>query len=713
MPSKKRATPDAAAQTVSANELVLAKAAPKERAPGKGKTVKVKARMSAPLPLGEGAAQAGGEGKRAANVRASAPSPNPLPEGEGLPVTAAAKEEFITDFDLYLLQEGHHLKSYEKLGAHITTLNGQEGVHFAVWAPNARRVSVVGDFNGWDGNQHVMQPLRASGIWALFIPAIGKGALYKYELQDAQGHLLPLRADPYAFYAEQPPATASIVWPLPHANTKPIDHQTRRDAISIYEVHPGSWRRKEDNQPLSYRELAETLIPYAQWMGFTHLELMPINEHPFSGSWGYQPTGLHAPTSRFGTPDDFLFFIDEAHKAGLRIILDWVPGHFPTDAHGLAQFDGTHLYEHSDPREGFHQDWNTLIYNFGRTEVANFLIANAIFWIDRYGIDAIRVDAVASMLYRDYSRKHGEWIPNQQGGRENLEAIALLKRMNEALFAENPAATSIAEESTAFPGVSRPTYDGGLGFGFKWNMGWMHDTLKYMEKDPIYRKYEHHNLTFGMIYAYTENFILPLSHDEVVHGKGSLIGKMPGDAWQKFANLRAYFGFMWGHPGKKLLFMGGEFAQWGEWNHDQSLDWHLTEDAPHRGVQLLVRDLNHLYRELPALHSLDCEAGGFEWLLSDSAEDSVVAFLRRGTGSETAIVVCNFTPVPRVGYRIGVPEQGFYAERLNTDSSHYGGSGMGNGGGVWSERVAYADRPHSLVLTLPPLSTTIFTLQGN
>ncbi len=627
-----------------------------------------------------------------------------------------ASGAFITDYDLYLLQEGRHLRAYEKLGAHLIERDGQAGVHFAVWAPNARRVSVVGEFNGWNGDVDVMQPLQSSGLWTLFLPGLAAGALYKYEIQDPNGALLPPKADPYAFFAEVPTAsaTASIVASLPKTQSTQRGHQSRRDPISIYEVHPGSWRRGEGNAVLTYRELADSLIPYAQWMGFTHLELMPVHEHPFNGSWGYQPTGLFAPTSRYGTPEDFAFFVDATHAAGLNVILDWVPGHFPSDGHGLAQFDGTHLYDHIDPREGFHQDWNTLIYNYGRAEVANFLIANAIFWLDRYGIDALRVDAVASMLYRDYSRKHGEWIPNIFGGRENLEAIDFLKNLNDAVFANFPEATTMAEESTAFPGVSRPLYDGGLGFGFKWNMGWMHDTLQYIQKDPIHRKWEHDKLTFGMVYNYTENFVLPLSHDEVVHGKGSMIAKMPGDHWQKFANLRSYYGFMWGHPGKKLLFMGGEFAQWQEWNHDRSLDWHLAEEATHRGVQLLVRDLNAIYRDTPAMYARDCEPEGFEWLVSNDAENSVIAFLRKGEGPrDLAIVISNFTPVPREGYCIGVPTPGFYEERLNTDSAYYGGSGMGNGGGAWSVHAPRDGREHSLFLTLPPLSTLILTYRGD
>ena len=561
-----------------------------------------------------------------------------------------------------------------------------------------------------------MHPSEA-GIWSLHVSGIGEGTLYKYEIRDAYGHLHQ-KADPYAFYAEPSPATASIVHPLPKAHRQGRNRQTIHDPISIYEVHLGSWRRGEDNRILTYRDLAGSLIPYVRDMGFTHIELMPVAEYPFTGSWGYQPTGLYAPTSRFGTPEDFCAFVSAAHEAGLHVLMDWVPGHFPNDAHGLALFDGTHLYEHADPREGKHQDWDTLIYNFGRREVGNFLISNALYWLDRFGIDGLRVDAVASMIYRNYSRKEGEWLPNIHGGVENLEATSFLRRMNELVYREYPDTVTIAEESTAWPGVSRPTYEGGLGFGFKWNMGWMHDTLKYMSQDPVHRKHHHHLMTFGMIYAYSENFVLPLSHDEVVHGKGSLIGRMPGDVWQRFANLRAYFGFMYGHPGKKLLFMGGEFAQWGEWQHDHSLDWHVLEEGdPHRdkhaGMQALVRDLNHLYRSTPALYRYDCEPQGFLWLDSDAAETSVYAFARFGEGEDDiAIIVSNFTPVVRHNYRVGVPKAGYYAERLNSDAAAYGGSNTGNEGGVHSEPVTHYGHAQSLHLTLPPLSTLIFTYRS-
>lgn len=646
----------------------------------------------------------------------------PLLQEELQPVTEMAVKEkakpkraaipktevpFITDYDLYLLQEGTHLRSYEKLGAHIV----EGGVHFAVWAPSATKVSVVGDFNDWDGTRNPLHPRGTSGIWETMVEGAKQGALYKYEIHDAEGQLLPQKADPYAFYAECRPDTASVIWPMPRiANRLSHTAQTIHDPVSIYEVHLGSWKRAEGNRFLTYRELAEDLVPYVAEMGFSHIELLPISEHPFDGSWGYQPTSLFSPTSRYGTPEDFLAFIEAAHNAGLKVIIDWVGGHFPDDPHGLADFDGSHLYNHSDPRQGQHRDWNTLIYNYGRTEVSNFLLANALFWCERYGIDGLRVDAVASMIYLDYSRAEGEWIPNRYGGNENLEATAFLRRMNETVYEHYPNAMTVAEESTAWPQVSHPTRSGGLGFGYKWNMGWMHDTLNYMSLDPIHRKYHHHQLTFGLLYGFSENFILPLSHDEVVHGKGSLLRRMPGDDWQKFANLRAYFAFMWTHPGKKLLFMGGEFAQWDEWNHDKSLDWHLMQYEPHKGVQSLVRDLNDLYRRLPALHHYDCQQEGFEWLESDAGEDSVLSYMRKGKSSnELVVVVCNFTPVVRYDYRIPVPKAGVYYEVLNTDSDYYGGSNVGNQGESVSQNVPHHGREHSLSLTLPPLATIVLT----
>jgi 1,4-alpha-glucan branching enzyme len=625
----------------------------------------------------------------------------------------------LGELDLHLLVEGNHLASYRKLGGHPIVHEGVEGVSFAVWAPNARRVSVVGDFNGWDGRRMPMRRRHAGGLWEIFVPGLRPGHLYKYELIGPDGGLLPLKADPYAEQAEHPPGTASIVAPPSRhvwQDGSWIGERWRRqerDApISIYEVHLGSWRRNERGEYLSYRELAEQLVPYVADLGFTHIEVLPVTEYPFDGSWGYQPISLFAPTSRFGAPDDCRIFVDACHHAGIGLLLDWVPGHFPTDAHGLGRFDGTALYEHADPRQGMHRDWDTLIYNYGRREVSNFLLSSALYWLREFHIDGIRVDAVASMLYLDYSRKAGEWIPNAFGGRENLDAIAFLRRMNELVFGEATGATTAAEESTAWPMVSRPVYVGGLGFGYKWNMGWMHDTLSYMSCDPIYRQYHHNNMTFGLLYAYHENFILPLSHDEVVHGKGSLIGKMAGDRWQKFANLRAYFAFMWTHPGKKLLFMGGEFGQEREWNHDWGLDWGSLADPLHAGVQLLVRDLNRLYRATPALHQLDCDPGGFAWIDANNPNESVLSYIRRGRDShELAVIVCNFTPVPRHDYRIGVPRPGRYLERVNTDAGVYGGSGVGNEGAVESDPHPMHGHDQSLRLQLPPLGVLILTAE--
>jgi 1,4-alpha-glucan branching enzyme len=627
----------------------------------------------------------------------------------------------LGELDAHLLAEGTHLKSYEKLGAHLRQIDGVEGTAFAVWAPNARRVSVVGEFCGWDGRRLPMRFRHECGVWELFVPGVREGALYKYEIKGLRGEVQPLKADPYGSFAEHPPRTASIVHDL---GARPAQHpgwSARRAAIngrdapiSIYEVHVGSWRRvpEEGNRVLSYDELADQLVPYAKEMGFSHIELMPISEHPFDGSWGYQPIGLYAPTSRHGRPEEFARFVERCHHAGLGVLMDWVPGHFPTDPHGLGWFDGTNLYEHADPRQGFHQDWNTLIYNYGRREVRNYLLGNALFWLDRYGIDGLRVDAVASMLYLDYSRRPGEWIPNVFGGRENLEAISFLRGMNELAYGFRPGIMTAAEESTAWPMVSRPVDAGGLGFGYKWNLGWMHDTLGYFGKEPIHRRWHHNALTFGLLYAFSENFILPLSHDEVVHGKGSLLGKMPGDRWQRFANLRAYYGFMFGHPGKKLLFMGAEIAQEREWNHAQSLDWHLLADGMYAGVQRLVRDLNQAYREIAALHERDCEPSGFEWIVADDDQQSVLVFLRRGRDdARPALVACNFTPVPRYGYRVGVPLPGFWRERLNTDAGIYGGADIGNGGGVSSLPEPSHGRPHSLNLTLPPLGTLMLERQ--
>jgi 1,4-alpha-glucan branching enzyme len=616
----------------------------------------------------------------------------------------------LSDLDLYLLAEGRHLRLYDKLGAHPMTLDGVDGVAFATFAPSARRVSVVGDFNFWDGRRHAMR-VRGNGFWEIFVPGARAGEKYKFEILGAHGGLLPLKSDPVGFAAELRPATASIVVDaanLRHPQPAP-SHINALDApISIYEVHLGSWRRRPDEggRWLTYRELAEELPAYVSNMGFTHVEFLPVAEHPFDGSWGYQPTGLFAPTSRFGTPEDFLALIDACHRAGLGVILDWVPAHFPDDPHALGQYDGSALYEHANPLQGRHLDWGTLIYNFGRTEVANFLLANALFWFDRYGIDGLRVDAVASMLYLDYSRPSDGWIPNRFGGRENLEAIDFLQRTNTEVYGHFPAATMIAEESTAWPQVSRPVEGGGLGFGYKWNMGWMHDTLNYIGKDPVHRRFHHDNIRFGLHYAFSENFVLPLSHDEVVHGKQSILGRMPGDDWQRFANLRAYYAFMFAHPGKKLLFMGCEFAQDGEWNHDRSLDWHLCDRPYHAGVQALVRDLNRCYRELPALHQLDCDSAGFEWLIADDVDNSVFAWLRKGRSPrERCIAIMNFTPEVRSSYRIKVPFAGHWREILNTDAGTYGGSGVGNFGGV---TAANRDGVPELNLTLPPLATLLF-----
>lgn len=616
----------------------------------------------------------------------------------------------LQDIDSWLLAEGTHLRPYERLGAHPDTLDGIDGMRFAVWAPNAQRVSVVGQFNFWDGRRHPMRQRRENGIWELFLPAVAIGQLYKYEIIDSLGQTR-LKADPYAFEAQMRPETASVTRGIPPiVETDPARNAAngRQQPIAIYEVHLGSWRRHaENNFWLSYAELAEQLIEYVKFMGFTHLELLPINEHPFDGSWGYQPLGIYAPTRRFGTPEDFRLLVDAAHRAGINVLLDWVPGHFPSDEFGLAKFDGTALYEYADPREGLHQDWNTLIYNYGRNEVRNYLAGNALFWLERYGIDGLRVDAVASMIYRDYSRPAGQWVPNHYGGNENLEAIAFLRYTNHTVGTQRDGAITVAEESTSFSGVTAPPDAGGLGFHYKWNMGWMNDTLRYMQLDPIHRKYHHNQMTFSMVYAYSENFVLPLSHDEVVHGKQSLLNRMPGDVWQKFANLRAYYGFMWGHPGKKLLFMGNEFAQWQEWNHDVSLDWHLLDDAQgmHSGVQRLVRDLNQCYRQHPPLYELDYRYDGFEWLVADDSENSVFAFLRRDTRGNEMIIVSNFTPVPRLGYRIGIPTAGRWREVLNTDSRFYNGSNMGNQGELQSENIHSHHREHSLLLTVPPLAT--------
>jgi 1,4-alpha-glucan branching enzyme len=628
----------------------------------------------------------------------------------------------LTEYDLYLFGEGKHYELYEKLGAHCIQHDGVAGVVFAVWAPNAQRVSVAGDFNQWDGRRHPMRPRGAIGLWELFIPGLAQGDVYKYEIKSRFAGLLAIKSDPYAFATELRPGTASIVWDLSRYEWGDAawmagrqERQSLESPLAVYEVHLGSWQRvaAEGNRWLTYRELADRLIPYARDLGYTHLELLPIAEHPFDGSWGYQVLGYFAPTSRFGTPDDFRYFVDKAHQAGLGIILDWVPAHFPKDAAGLAFFDGTHLYEHADPRKGEHQDWGTLIFNFGRNEVSAFLLTNALFWLDKYHIDGLRVDAVASMLYLDYSRKPGEWIPNEFGGRENLEAVRFLKSFNELVYLKFPGVLTIAEESTAWPMVSRPTYLGGLGFSLKWNMGWMHDMLDYVSKDPIYRRYHHHSLTFSLVYAFSENFVLPFSHDEVVHLKGSLLGKMPGDEWRRFANLRALYGYMYAHPGKKLLFMGGEFGQFREWDFQGSLDWNLLDYPIHRKLQHFVRDLNHLYQAEPALHEVDFGWEGFQWIDLHDVDQSALSFVRRAKAedplvAEFVVVAANFTPVPREGYRVGVPAPGFYRELLNSDSEAYGGSNMGNRGGLPADAIPWQGQPYSILITLPPLAVVYF-----
>ncbi len=620
----------------------------------------------------------------------------------------------LGELDLHLFNEGRHFELARTLGAQSISIGGVSGVRFSVWAPNAKRVAVVGDFNSWDRRRHPMRIRHRAGIWELFVPRVAPGSRYKYDIVGPDGTVLPWKSDPMARQTETPPQTASIVAQPDHYRWRDAEWMQRRGhrqatnaPISIYEVHLPSWLNSGQTryETTLWDVAVERLIPYLVKMGFTHVELLPIAEYPFGGSWGYQPLGLFAPSGRFGSPQGLARFIDELHAAGIGIILDWVPAHFPTDPHGLARFDGTALYEHLDPREGFHQDWNTYIYNFGRREVQGFLIASALFWLEHFHVDGLRVDAVASMLYRDYSRRAGEWVPNVHGGRENLEAIGFVRHLNAVVTERCPGTIMIAEESTAWPGVSRPIADGGLGFAYKWNMGWMHDTLNYMSKEPVHRKHHHNDMTFGLLYAFTENFILPLSHDEVVHGKGSLIGKMPGDRWQRFANLRAYFGFMWGHPGKKLLFMGSEFAQEREWNHDHDLDWPSVDDPPHAGVQRVVRDLNRLYCSEPALHQRDCEPAGFMWTVGDDSANSVYAFMRLAQNAPSILVVSNMTPVPRYGYRIGVPHAGAWREIFNSDSGYYWGSNVGNAGRVETAAVAAHGQPQSVELALPPLST--------
>jgi len=619
----------------------------------------------------------------------------------------------LGEMDLHLFGEGNHHRLYDKLGAHISEVDGVGGTAFAVWAPNARRVSVVGDFNGWEGRRHGMRKYPG-GVWEIFVPEVGDGAVYKFEIKGPDGEFLPLKADPFGFRAEKLPGTASIVHDPTRYEWDDANWMQRRaeknalDApMTTYEVHLGSWRRNEDGSYFTYRQLADELVLYVAELGYTHVEFLPPTEYPFDGSWGYQPLGLFAPTSRFGTPDDFKHLVDAFHRAGIAVVIDWVPAHFPEDAHGLGLFDGTHLYEHADPRQGRHPDWGTLIFDYGRPEVRNYLTANALFWCREYHVDGLRVDAVASMLYLDYSREEGQWVPNERGGNENLEAIAFLQKTNELVYEHAPGAVTIAEESTAWPMVSRPTYMGGLGFGYKWNMGWMHDSLQYMQEDPLHRSYHHDRLTFSLVYAFNENFVLPLSHDEVVHGKGSLINKMPGDEWQRFANLRAYYGLTYIHPGKSLLFMGGELAQSREWNHDTQLDWNLLDNENNVGIQNLVRDLNAIYKATPALHEVDFEPEGFEWISDSDRQNSVISFLRRAKDPDDfVIVICNFTPVVHENYQIGVPAGGRYEVVLNTDDNRYGGSGIGEATIEAQETPAHG-KPYSLALTLPPLATII------
>jgi len=630
-----------------------------------------------------------------------------------VPASSRSGGSLLTDQDLYLFNEGSHYRAYEKLGAHLTVTGSEPGACFGLWAPNAREVTVIGSFNGWNPRSHPLRMRGSSGIWEGFIPGVTKGSVYKFHIvSHHHGHVVD-KADPFGLLQEKPPRTASVVWDLDYQWSDQDWMQKRQSKnalqapISIYEVHLGSWMRvpEEHNRPLTYREMAPRLADYAQRMQFTHVELLPVMEHPFYGSWGYQTTGYFAPTARYGTPQDFMFLVDYLHQHGISVILDWVPSHFPSDEHGLAYFDGTHLFEHSDSRQGFHPDWKTLIFNYGRNEVRSFLLSSAMFWLDKYHADGLRVDAVASMLYLDYSRKEGEWLPNQYGGRENLQAIDFLRQFNLEAYKEYPGIQTFAEESTSWPMVSRPIYLGGLGFGLKWDMGWMHDTLKYFAEDPIHRKYHHNQLTFRMLYGFTENFVLPLSHDEVVHGKGSLVAKMAGDEWQKFANLRLLFGCMWAQPGKKLLFMGDEFGQVREWAHDISLEWHVLQFPFHRGLQSWVEQLNRLYRTEPALHELDTDPRGFEWIDCNDHAASTLSLVRKGkSAKQNVVVVCNFTPVPRIDYRLGVPSAGFWRELLNSDAKEYGGSGLGNFGGVQAEEVPAHGRTHSIALTLPPLS---------
>ncbi len=649
----------------------------------------------------------------AAKKKASGKAPS------SIPVTADGTPSILTDDDVYLFNEGSHFDLWRKLGANLRELDGIAGTHFAVWAPNAERVTVMGDFNGWDKEKHDLSARGVSGIWEGFVPEVGNGDTYKFHLWSKQDGYRVDKADPFAVHTETPPKTGSKVWDLSYDwddddwMAERAERQRLDRPMAVYELHLGSWMRGDGDRMLTYRELADRLIEHIERLNFTHVEFLPVTEHPFYGSWGYQTTGYFAPTSRFGTPQDFKYLVDRLHQAGIGVILDWVPSHFPTDEFGLAFFDGTHLFEHADPRKGFHPDWSSYIFNYGRKEVQSFLLSSAMCWLEEYHIDGLRVDAVASMLYLDYSRKDGEWIPNEFGGNENIEAIEFLRRFNTEVYQRHPGVQTIAEESTAWPMVSRPTYVGGLGFGMKWDMGWMHDTLEVFQKDPVHRKYHHNQLTFRSVYAYSENYCLPLSHDEVVHGKGSLLTKMPGDDWQRFANLRALYAYMFTTPGKKLLFQGCEFGQWTEWNHDRSLDWHLLEHEPHRQLIQCLGDLARLYRETPALHEGDVEPFGFEWVDALDWESSVVSYLRRARDGEPVLVVANLTPLPRSNYRIGVTSAGFWREVFNSDAGEYGGSGHGNLGGVEARPLPYHGRSHSLNVTLPPLGVVVFAPSGS
>jgi 1,4-alpha-glucan branching enzyme len=718
-PIEKKATAKKASAKKAAAKKATKKAAARKATARKAAAKKASAKKASAKKATKKAAA-----KKATSTAATA-APGASPEVPGASAAGVGAGEgsgelvvtsMLSDDDLYLFNEGSHFRLYDKLGAHLREIDGVAGAHFSVWAPNAEQVSVIGDFNGWNKDSHQMAPRGVSGIWELFVPGVGQGDTYKFHIRSRHDGYRVDKADPFAVHSETPPLTGSKVWDLSYewGDDEWMAEREARQALdrpmSIYELHVGSWRTvpEDDDRPLNYRELADPLIEYLTDLNFTHVEFLPITEHPFGGSWGYQTTGYFAPTSRFGTPQDLKYLIDRLHQAGIGVILDWVPSHFPSDEHGLAYFDGTHLFEHADPRKGYHPDWNSYIFNYGRNEVVSFLLSSALYWLDEYHVDGLRVDAVASMLYLDYSREDGEWIPNEWGGNENIEAIEFLRRFNTEVYRAFPGVQTIAEESTAWPMVSRPTYVGGLGFGMKWDMGWMHDTLAYFQQDPVYRKYHHDQLTFRSIYAFTENYCLPISHDEVVHGKGSMISKMPGDDWQRFANLRALYSYMFTTPGKKLLFQSTEIGQWQEWNHERSLDWHLLHHDQHDGLKRCVADLARLYRDEPALHDGDVDPAGFEWVDAGDWEQSVVSFVRRTRDrSREMLVVANLTPVPRHNYRIGVPHRGWWAERFNSDAADYGGSGVGNQGFVATTPVPYHGRDHSLNLTLPPLGVLV------